>query len=81
MNTEEIVKRVNEYQNITIVHRLTCGTEDCREELAAEIKSGQPVLKCHSCGYEQTRIPEIFFREDYTEQVNGLKVMEKMLKK
>lgn len=81
MNTEEIVKLVNEYQNITIVHHLTCGVEGCREELAAGIKSGQVVLKCPSCGYEQTRIPEIFFKEDYTEQIDEIKEMEKMLEK
>jgi putative RNA 2'-phosphotransferase len=48
--------RLNRYQTNGLFHPYTCGSEDCRDILTAEVQSGQLVLVCPSCDYRQTKI-------------------------
>lgn len=58
LTNEEIIKRINDYQNFPHVHELTCGNDSRHLPLIPFDNDGQIVLKCPTCNFIQYRIPE-----------------------
>lgn len=59
LSSQEIVKRVEEWQRAGHVHPLTCGRDSSHPPLKPELKvDNSVVLVCPQCSYVQKRIPE-----------------------
>ena len=57
MSNEEIIKRVNSWQNAGFVHPLTCGNSSKHDNLYPDIENGKVILRCPNCKYTQSNIP------------------------
>jgi len=65
MDNEQKIEKIKRWQTSGYVHELTCGNDDCRGILDAEIRNDEIVLFCPECNnYEQTFIPEAVFKFD-----------------
>jgi len=56
LSNEEIIERVNAWQDAGFVHPLTCINSK-HPKLIAVVEDGKVVLKCTKCKYEQGKIP------------------------
>lgn len=59
MTNELKIDRIRAWQNAGYVHPLTCGVSSLHENLDPVEKDGNVILRCPTCGYEQTWIPEV----------------------
>jgi len=59
MTNQEIIEKINRYQNNPYVHPLTCGNNSLHSDLIAKELDGKVVLSCSNCDYIQTEIPDI----------------------
>lgn len=57
----ELIQAVTTFQRWPYVHPLTCGTKSSHRLLVAreDAESGQVVLYCRDCGYEQELYPHL----------------------
>ena len=76
MKNSEIIRMVRIWQNAEIVHPLTCGKNSDHSILKAVEEDGTVVLKCPSCDYIQTHIPNFVIRYGQA----YIKNIERMLK-
>lgn len=70
---EKILNNIKEYQNNPFIHPLTCLKDSNHEILEPFIESGKIILKCPTCGYVQTYIPEFFTNFVKKEDINETK--------
>lgn len=58
MTNQQIIDKVNLWQNAGFVHPLTCGNNSQHQNLAAKEINGKVILFCLDCDYIQNFIPE-----------------------
>ena len=58
MTNEQIIDKVNQWQNAGFVHPLTCGNDSQHQDLVPKEVDGKVVLSCLDCDYVQDWIPE-----------------------
>lgn len=63
MTNQEIIGKVNRWQNSVLVHPLTCGNDSRHQVLVPRELDGKVVLVCLDCDYVQDHIPEIVMNE------------------
>ena len=56
LSNEQIIERVNAWQDAGFVHPLTCVNSK-HGNLYPVIENGKVVLRCHKCKYDQVNIP------------------------
>lgn len=57
MTNQEIINKVNEWQNAGFVHPLTCGNSSLHRDLVPEERECKVILVCLDCDYVQDWIP------------------------
>lgn len=57
MSNEEIIKRINAWQNAGFVHPLTCRWSSKHPNLIPIERNGKVILECPQCKREQLSIP------------------------
>lgn len=70
MTNEEIIEKVNQWQNAGFVHELTCGFSSSHGALVAKDVLGTVILHCPNflCDYRQTHIPAAILEADIPAQ-------------
>jgi len=65
----ETIQRIKEWQACDYVHSLTCGNDSSHELLIPEYnsKDDSVQLRCPSCDYIQTNIPDAVLKVDIKE--------------
>ena len=58
LTNDEVVERINAWQNAGFVHPLTCRWKSSHANLKPIIKKGSVILICPDCKREQLTIPE-----------------------
>jgi hypothetical protein len=58
MTNQQIIDKVNQWQNAGFVHPLTCGNDSQHQDLVPKEVDGKVVLSCSDCDYVQNWIPE-----------------------
>ncbi len=58
MTNQQIIDKVNQWQNAGFVHPLTCGKDSQHQDLVPKEVDGKVVLSCSDCDYVQDWIPE-----------------------
>ena len=83
MDNQEIIKKVNEWQQCPYTHELTCRVDHCLLSLKAIEKENKVILKCMNphCNYEQTYIPEVVLNTNIKELKKNCDKMINDLKK
>lgn len=66
MTNQEIIARIERWQNAGTVHPLTCGRDACGADLEPLEHHGKVILVCPAmrCGYTQDWIPPIVLAHD-----------------
>jgi len=59
----EIIRRIREYQDNSMVHPLTCGNNSNHANLEPVIINGKVALMCLNCDYIQKHIPCYFLEK------------------
>ena len=58
MTNQQIIAKVNLWQNAGFVHPLTCGKNSLHLNLVPEERDGKVVLVCPNCDYVQDWVPD-----------------------
>ena len=58
MTNQQIIDKINQWQNAGFVHPLTCGNDSQHQDLVPKEVDGRVVLSCSNCDYIQDWIPE-----------------------
>ena len=59
MTNEEIIQKVNEWQEDDMIHEMVCGKEGSKHRPLYPVEEdGRIILKCFDCDYVQHKIPE-----------------------
>ncbi|MEK7121364.1 MAG: hypothetical protein AAB857_01510 [Patescibacteria group bacterium] len=58
MTNQQIIDKINQWQNSGFVHPLTCGNDSQHQDLIPKELDGKVVLACSDCNYIQNWIPE-----------------------
>ena len=69
MTNQEVIERVNLWQNTGFVHPLTCGNDSQHQNLIAKEFDGKVLLTCVDCDYIQDWIPPEVL-SNYVEEVH-----------
>lgn len=67
MTNQQIIAKVNQWQNFEYVHPLTCGNESRHENLVPKEVNGKVILFCIECRYTQDHIPTLVL-SNYVEE-------------
>lgn len=70
MTNQQIIEKVNLWQNAGFVHPLTCGKNSSHVRLVPEERGNRIVLTCLNCNYVQDWIPDYVFT-NYVEVVQA----------
>ena len=68
LSNNEKIEAITKWQYKKEMHPLTCGNENCNENLLPALYEGKVILKC-KCGYIQEWIPKAVF--DRYEELNN----------
>lgn len=64
MNNQEKIKKIQDWQNNSFVHSLTCGNDSTHRNLVPTEYEDNVILLCLDCNYIQTNIPECILNFD-----------------
>lgn len=59
LSNQQIIEKVNQWQNFEYGHPLTCGNESRHKNLVPKEVNGKVILFCTECSYIQYHIPSI----------------------
>lgn len=77
MTNQEIIDKVNLWQNAGFVHPLTCGKNNNHLNLEPkEINDSQVVLVCPNCDYTQDWIPDYVLTSYVRVRLEAMKRVE-----
>lgn len=65
MDIDKVMERIKKYQELSMVHPLTCGNNSMHNNLEPRIQDEQVILFCKDCDYTQSHIPDMFKQKDF----------------
>jgi hypothetical protein len=83
MKNEEIIEKIEKWQQCDCVHPLTCGSDTCSHSNLKPIeKDGEVIMICpaEDCDYKQSYIPQCVLNADIDKIEDSVKSIFKQIK-